>query len=56
VSANLDFVRSIYADWERGDWRNSGWADPQIEFVSEEWPAPVRVTGQLLMGRPGGTS
>jgi hypothetical protein len=41
MTSNLDLVRAILPDWERGDWRNAAWADPQIEFVSDDWPAPV---------------
>jgi hypothetical protein len=39
-SANLDVVRSIRAHWERGDFRASEWADPEIEFGFGDGPSP----------------
>jgi ketosteroid isomerase-like protein len=32
-SANLDLVRSIYAEWGSGDWDSTWWADPEIEMI-----------------------
>jgi ketosteroid isomerase-like protein len=40
AASNLDVVRAIYADWQRGDFSSAGWAHPEIEFAFVGGPQP----------------
>jgi ketosteroid isomerase-like protein len=42
---NLDLVRSAYAEWGRGEFSRTDWADPEIEFALVGVPDPGRWHG-----------
>jgi len=42
---NVKLVRSIFAEWARGDWSTSHWQHPDVEFVMVDGPAPGRWVG-----------
>jgi hypothetical protein len=48
-SANVDLVRSIYADWERRDLSSAAWAHPEIELVRTGGIADGSWTGLVGM-------
>jgi len=54
ASANVNLVRSIYADWACGEFSGTEWADPEIEFVIADGPSPSSQHGRRAMAEAWG--
>jgi hypothetical protein len=48
-SKNMELVRSIVGEWERGDYRSAYWADPDIEVEVADGLAAGRIRGVARM-------
>jgi ketosteroid isomerase-like protein len=46
TSANVRLIQDLFAGWERGDWSNLDWADPDIEMVRVDGIEPGTYRGR----------
>ena len=53
MSANLDLVRWIYADSERGDYGSAAWRFPRSSIHSPAVPTPAVAQGERRWPRRG---
>jgi ketosteroid isomerase-like protein len=51
VAENTEIVRAIYAAWAKGDFSDTSWADPGIEFVVGDGPSRGAWHGLESMGK-----
>ncbi len=51
MQPNLELVRSIFARWERGDWSDAEWADPQIVFAIADGPDQRAIRGTAALSQ-----
>jgi ketosteroid isomerase-like protein len=51
ATVNVEVVRSVMADWERGDYSRGEWAAPDIEYVRADGPEPGSWTGVSEIAR-----
>jgi hypothetical protein len=56
ASANVDLVRSLYVDWEHGDFSSTDWANLEIEYMWVDGPSPGLWAGRSEAAGHGSVS
>jgi ketosteroid isomerase-like protein len=51
MSENLDLVRSIFEQWERGEYGSADWAHPELELDVRDLPASGSSSGVAQAGK-----